>query len=120
MSNISINHLFPPDQISNLPTWRFILHFTLPPKFTQTDLSKAVDELKAVQWKIIQFPFGLDNLTVSEESQSIGIPIEVAENNRRQANALADYESDFWKVCGYMLENGFGDIYYEAIDWQEE
>jgi hypothetical protein len=92
----------------------------VPSKFTQTNLSKAVEQLKAIKWKIIKFPFGLDNLTVSEESQTIGIPIEISEAERQGVNALKDYESDFWKVCAGMLKNGFGDIYYEAIDWQED
>ena len=120
MSKSSINYLFPPDQINHLVSWRFILYFKLPSEFTQKNLNLAVEQLKAAQWKIIKFPFGLDDLTVSKESQTVGVPIEVTEENRKRINALADYESDFWKVCGNMMENGFGDVYYEAIDWQEE
>lgn len=120
MSDTSINYLFPPDQINNLAAWRFILHFKLPSEFTQSNLNRAVEQLKAAQWKIIEFPFDLDSLAVGEESQTIGVPVEVSEENRKRVNALADYESDFWKVCGNMMANGFGDVYYEAIDWQEE
>jgi hypothetical protein len=119
MSKVSINYLFPPDQINNLDSWRFILHFKLLNEFRQANLIQVTEKLKNVQWEIIDFPFGLDNLIASDESQTVSIPIEVTEENRSRINALTDYESDFWKVCGNMMENGFGDVYYEAVDWQE-
>jgi hypothetical protein len=115
----AINYLFPPDQINILPTWRFILHFTLPSEFARTNLERAIAQLKAAEWKIINFPIDLESLQIDNQSRTVPIPIEVTEENRQRINALADYESDFWKVCGNMLENGFGDIFYEAIDWQE-
>jgi hypothetical protein len=48
------------------------------------------------------------------------VPIEVSPERRRRPSSLAEYESDFWKVCGNMAGAGFtGDIYYEAVDWKE-
>jgi hypothetical protein len=117
----SINYLFPADQISNLPTWRFVLHFMAPIAFEPAMLERAIAQLKATDWKIVTFPDGLDSLSLSEESNAVGVPVEVSEKRRRRPNSLADYESDFWKINFNMIDCGFGDLYYEAVDvdWKE-
>jgi hypothetical protein len=116
----AINYLFPPEQIHALPTWRFVVHFVVPPPFNAAALATAVAGMRSAEWKIISFPFGLDALAYDSESQSVDVPIEVSEERRKQPNSLADYESDFWKICGHMGSAGLlGDIYYEAVDWQE-
>jgi len=116
----SINYLFPPEQVESLPTWRFIVHFRVPAEYDPASLARAIAGLRSAQWKIVTFPFGLDALRYDAASESIGVPIEVTEEQRRRPGSLADYESDFWKVCGHMAGAGFvGDIYYEAIDWAE-
>src|SRR5262249_40300086 len=117
MANTGINYLFPPNQINNLPTWRFIVHFKAPLPSADSKVSKAVEQLKTVEWKIIRIPCDLDSLRFDPKNQVLSIPIEVTPERRRQPNALASYESDFWKICGNVLQFGFGDIFYEAIDW---
>ena len=119
VAKTSINYLSPPDQIESLPTWRFVLHFKAPSLFRERSLKRATDELKAVDWKIIEFPLGLDNLSFDVDTGTVGVPIQVPEERRRSPNSLADHESDVWKICGHMVSAGFGDLYYEAIDWRE-
>jgi hypothetical protein len=104
MAKTSINYLFPPAQIEKLPTWRFVLHFKSPSLFRDRKLREAVDGLKAADWKIIEFPLGLDNLPFDAKAGTVGVPIEVSEERRRRPNSLADYESDVWKVSGHMSE----------------
>jgi hypothetical protein len=117
----AINYLFPPDQIHALPTWRFVVHFVVPPPYDAGALAKAVAGMKAADWKIVSFPFGLDAITYNAASQCVDVPVEVPEDRRKRPNSLVDYESDFWRICGNMAGAGFqGDIYYEAIDWQDE
>ena len=116
----SINYLFPPDRIDSLPTWRFILHFKVPNDFSAVTASQATSRLKALEWKAIAFPIELDTLGVDDRNQTFGIPIEVPEVRRRQPGALSDYESDVWKIYGNVLEFGFGDLYYEALDWHQD
>ena len=53
------------------------------------------------------------------ETGTVGVPIQVPEERRRPPNSLADYESDVWKIYRHMVSAGFGDLYYEAIDWRE-
>jgi hypothetical protein len=116
----AINYLFPPEQIHALPTWRFVVHFVVPPPHDPSALAEAVSSLKSAEWKIISFPFGIDAITYDPASNSVDVPIEVPEDRRKRPNSLADYESDFWKICGNMGSAGLlGEIYYEAIDWQE-
>ena len=116
----AINYLFPPDQIHALPTWRFVVHFVLPGPCDPAALARAVAAMKSADWKIITFPFGLDAITYDPQSRSVDVPIEVPEERRKKANSLADYEGDFWRICGNMGGAGLlGDIYYEAVDWQE-
>ena len=74
---------------------------------------------KAAQWKIVTFPFSLDALALNESGRAISVPIEVPEDRRWRPNSLADYESDVWKVMGNVMCDGFGDVYYEAVDWRE-
>jgi len=116
----AINYMFPPDEIHGLPTWRFVVHFVAPPPADAGAVAKAVTSLKAAEWKIITFPYGLDSIAYDHETQSVDVPIEVPDDRRRKPNSLVDYQSDFWKICGNMASAGLlGDIYYEAVDWQE-
>lgn len=114
-----INYLFPPDQILDLPTWRFVLHFTTTPAYQDELRQQAISNLKAAKWKIITFPIELDDLALDETGQALSIPIEVPEDRRKRPNSLQDYESDVWKVMGNVMSDGFGDVYYEAVDWEE-
>lgn len=116
----SINYLFPPDQIDNLATWRFILHFKVPNDFSALTASQVIGRMKSLEWKAITFPIELDTLRVDDSNQTFGIPIEVPEARRRRPGALGDYESDVWKIYGNVLQFGFGDLYYEALDWHQE
>jgi hypothetical protein len=120
MSSSPINYLFPPDQIHNLPTWRFVLHFMVTPQFDQAMLLRAVERLKAADWSIVVFPFGLDGLALDQKGRMVSVPIEVPEDRRRRPDSLAQYESDVWKIIGNMVGSGFGEIYYEAVDWRED
>ncbi len=116
---VAINHLFPPDKINRLPTWRFVLHFKAPNSSPASQIKSAAEHLKAVSLKATTFPFGVDDLVYQPKNGTVAIAIEVPEARRKQANSLADYESDFWKICAAMIKAGFGDVYYEAIDWKE-
>jgi hypothetical protein len=119
MANVSIKYLFPTDQIHNLSTWRFILHFKAPKK-VKPALRDAVAGLKTVEWNIVDFPLPFDKLKLDRKNGTVGVPIEVSEENRYKSGSLQEYEGDFWKICGQMLGAGFGDIYYEAVDWKEQ
>lgn len=119
MAKTGINYLFPPDKINDLPTWRFVLHFKTPTLFRQRKTTKIIEQLKSASFKAVTFPFGLENLEFDQESKTLAVPIEVPQSRRNEPGSLADYESDVWKIYGNMLECGFGDLYYEAIDWQE-
>jgi len=115
----SIHYLFPPDQINKLPTWRFILHFIAPVEDRERKTKEASDRLRNAEWKIIEFPSGVDNLPFDKRTGTVAVRIQVSDANRKRPNALADYESDVWKVYGNMLPGGFGDLFYEAVDWHE-
>ena len=123
---MEINYLFPSEEVENLPTWRFALHFVVTDEYTESVRKQAIANLKAAEWKIIEFPYGLDNLELVETGEALSVPIEVPEDRRRRKNSLADYESDVWKVIGNVLAAGgeeakaFGDLYYEAVDWEDE
>jgi hypothetical protein len=114
-----INYLFPPDQIHELPSWRFVIHFIAPEPFDAKILQQAIANLRAAEWKIVTFPLGIETLSYDEFNNSVGVPVKVNEDARHRPNSLADYESDFWKIADNMAECGFGEIYYEAVDWQE-
>jgi hypothetical protein len=90
-----------------------------PTDFRPAMLERAIAQLKATDWKIVTFPNGLDSLSLSDESNAVGVPVEVSEKRRHRPNSLDDYESDFWKINFNMLDCGFGDLYYEAVDWKE-
>jgi len=120
MSSSPINYLFPPDQIHNLPTWRFVLHFMVTPQFDQAALQRAIERLKGAEWSIVVFPLALDDLALDQNGRMVSVPIEVPDGRRRRPNSLAQYESDVWKIIGNMVGPGFGDIYYEAVDWRED
>ncbi len=114
-----VNYLFPPDQLLSLPTWRFIFHFETTPAYRVEHRQQAIAALKAAEWKIVTFPVPLDDLALDESGRAFSVPVEVPEDRRRQPNSLADYESDAWKLMGNVMCEGFGDIYYEAVDWRE-
>jgi hypothetical protein len=114
---VAINHLFPPNKVNELPTWRFVLHFKAPANAADAT-KQAVERLKTVTLKTVAFPFGLDALAPDDRGM-VAVPIEVPESRRRQMGSLADYESDFWKICAAMMTFGFGDVYYQAVDWRE-
>jgi hypothetical protein len=118
LAKTAINYLFPSNQITKLPTWRFVLHFMAPADYTPATLASAIADLKAAEWKIVSFPFGLDALSIDPTGKAVSVPIEVPED-RRRPGSLADYESDVWKIIGNMVASGFGDLYYEAVDWKE-
>jgi len=115
----SIHYLFPPDRIGSLPTWRFVLHFQAPKLFRERKTRSTAKRLQAAEWKIVRFPFGLDEIPYDSGNRTVAIRVEVSEEDRSRPNALADYESDVWKIYGNMLPDGFGDLYYEAVDWIE-
>lgn len=119
MAKTSINYLFPPEKINELPTWRFILHFKAPMFFKGKKARQAIDALKNAEWKIVGFPTGFDALAINEGTKTLDIPIEVPDERRKRDGSLADYESDVWKIYGNVLQFGFGDLFYEAIDWKE-
>ena len=117
-----IKYLFPPDQINKLPTWRFVLHFVVPPSFGEAELNRAKDLLGAAQWRIIGFPFGLNDLSIRKEARTmlVSVPIEVPADRRKRASALADYESDVWKIFGNMASCGAANLFYQAVDWKDD
>ena len=82
-------------------------------------LSSAIANLKTAEWKIVTFPAGLDSLSLDKTGKAVGVPIEVSNDRRRRPGSIAEYESDIWKIMGNMASCGFGDLYYEAIDWKE-
>ncbi len=106
-----INYLFPPDQINSLSTWRFVIHFIAPDPFDDAILARAIANLTSAEWKIVTFPFGLENLAYEPSNNSVGVPVEVPDEAGQRSGSLAEYESDFWKVAGNMMECGFGEIY---------
>lgn len=112
-----INYLFPPNQITNLPTWRFIFHF--PGSSSPEDINAASKALKQADFKVIQFPAGLD-LGFDPHTSSLDVNVEVPEDVRHQKNALPDYESDVWKILGNMASCGYEEVFYEAVDWADE
>ena len=115
----SINYLFPPDHVEALPSWRFVLHFEAPSWFRARKTARAIAALEAAQFKAIIFPVGLNAHAYDAQKKTWAVPIEVTPERRSQPGALADYESDFWKVYGNVLEHGFGSVFYEAVDWRE-
>lgn len=119
MAKTSISYLFPPDKIVELPSWRFALHFKAPLLFRARKTRSAIQALQQADFKIIEFSRPLEGLEYDAKTKTVGIPVEVSEERRNRSESLSDYESDFWKICGNMLPFGFGDLYYEAVDWQE-
>lgn len=85
-----INYLFPPDQIEQLPTWRFVLHFELPSWFKERKIKKAGQALGAItEWKAIRFACDLNDIPVNEKG-TLDIAIEVPEERRKQSGSLQD------------------------------
>lgn len=115
-----INYLFPPDKIEDLPSWRFYLHFIAPENYTNEMLAVAKENLHSAEFRIIEFPLGIDQISYYEKTNAVSIPYQVTEENRYKANSLELYESDVWKIMGNMAAAGFqSEIYYQALDWQE-
>src|SRR5262245_14294882 len=108
-----INYLFPPDQITNLPTWRFVFYF--PGSSESNDVNAASTALKEANFKVVQFPDGLD-LQFDRKTSSVNVKVAVPEDIRRRNNALADYESDVWRILGNMASCGYEEVFYEAVD----
>ena len=119
MPTSSIHYLFPPDQISTLPTWRFILHFQAPSWPYGAQTKNALAALAGLDLTLVQFPHGLSSPLLNEEMETVGVEIEVSPESRALPNALAEYESDVWKIYASMVSYHFGDLYYEAPDWQD-
>ena len=119
MTKASINYLFPPEKITDLPTWRFVLHFIAPRFFRNKKIRNVAQALKLADFKIIEFTCDLDNLPYDSNNNSVDVSIEVSEGRRENNNSLEEYESDVWCIYGNMLEHGFGDLFYEAVDWPE-
>jgi len=115
----AINYLFPPEQINTLPSWRFVLHFKAPKDRREAQTLAAAEQLKSLQLKAVTFPSGPDTPCYEAKTDTVAIVIEVPEARRRQTGSLADYESDFWKIYAAMVDRGFGDVYYEAVDWRD-
>lgn len=115
-----IYHLFPPDKIHELPSWQFVLHFKAPFFGRGRKTKLAVEALKKIELKAAHFAVDLESLSIDPHSNVLSVPIEVSEERRSEANGLEDYESDVWKIYGNVVEYGFGDLYYEAVDWAEE
>ncbi|MCA9057229.1 MAG: hypothetical protein KDA96_05830 [Planctomycetaceae bacterium] len=114
-----IHHLFPPEELENLPTWRFRLHFVVTAAWHYGLLPQAIANLLTAEWKIIEFSQGIENINLNDSGEVLTVAIEVTENRRQRSGAREDYESDVWKVIGNVMSDGLGDIYYEAVDWQE-
>jgi len=113
-----INYLFPPDQINVLPSWRFVLHFKAPTDQRAAQTTRVAEKLKSLALTAVTFPPDDDMPAYEPKTNTVAIGIEVTEARRQQAGSLADYESDVWKIFAAMHDCGFGDVYYEAVDWQ--
>src|SRR5438105_2322122 len=71
MAKTAINYLFPPDKINELRSWRFVLHFKLSSEVIDKSVQEALRRLRSAEWKIIDFPFGLENLPYDEKSGTV-------------------------------------------------
>lgn len=115
----SINYLFVPERINELPSWRFILHFESPILFKGKAIQKAITELANLDLQAVSFEDDLSKLKHDRQSGCVPLAIGVTEAYRMQPNALETYESDFQKIYAVMLECGFGGLFYEAVDWRK-
>ncbi|HEV8241572.1 MAG TPA: hypothetical protein VGS57_19575 [Thermoanaerobaculia bacterium] len=115
----AINWLFPPKKIHDLPSWRFVLHFIAPEVLTEEVLAGARTALSQLQFKALSIAVPTDSLQFDAKNHALDVPVEVADARRKQPGSLEDYESDFWKIFGTLLGLGFGDVYYQAVDWRE-
>lgn len=120
MAKHSINFFYPPDKITTLPTWRFILSFKLPKSANEELIDKAVAVAKTIEFKAIVFPDGIENVTIDVTNYLMNFNVEVKPERRAQTGSLEDYESDVWKLFGHMIECGFGDLYCDSIDWRDK
>lgn len=120
MGKPGINYLFPPDAIDDLPSWRFQYHFKTPFFGAAKKLRKAAEQIRTVDFKVLVITSDLDQLQIDKKDGAVTIAAEVPEEIRQTEAGREDYESDFWKLWGNMLEFGFKDVFYEAVDWQDE
>ena len=119
MAKTSINYLFPPQEIRELPTWRFVLHFIAPDVAANEAVSSARAALSELQFKALAIAVPIGSLVLDPQNHSLGVPVEVSSERRKQPGSLEDYESDVWKIYGTLIGLGFGDLYYQAIDWRQ-
>lgn len=116
---MAINYLFPPEEINNLPTWRFIFHYVLPRNLDKSVLNKVIEKLKEIEFQVLTFPCGIEKIEYAEVNNSISLPVEVPEAVRRSDEVIIEvYESDVWKIMGNMAGLGLEEVFYEAIDWK--
>ena len=116
MGKFSLSQNFPPDAVNDLPTWRFVLHFAAPKWFAGRAFDKAAAALHEIEFTAVD----PELIELGKSSKWASMQIEVPPDRRAQEGSLEDYESDFWKICGAMTSCGFGDIVYEAVDWEDE
>lgn len=115
-----IHYLFPPEEIENLPKWRFYLHFIAPANYENAMLKAAKDKLLSAAFSIIKFPIGIDEITFEKADNAVSIPYFVSDEDRARNDSLALYEADVKTLTANMAAAGFvSEIYYEAIDWKD-
>ena len=68
-----------------MATWRFIFHF--PGSSNPEDIHAASAALKEADFKVVQFPSGLD-LHFDEQTSSVDVNVEVPEDIRRLRDRL--------------------------------
>ncbi len=56
---MAVNYLFPPNEINNLPTWRFIFHFIAPGNYNEALRYEVIKKLKNADFEIITFLISL-------------------------------------------------------------
>jgi hypothetical protein len=117
LERFRISHLFPPDSIRTLPTWRFVLHFVAPDDGLEAGLRQAMARLPGISWKALRLAVPCDQLSIQRQTGSVAIPVEVPPDRRAQPGSLEDYESDVWKLVAAMIESGFDHLFYESVDF---
>lgn len=84
-----INYPFPPDQIDNLPSWRFVFHFPVE-SVEDFDAADIGTQLEAIEFEVIEFPRGFEPKFVHGRSK-LKCAVEVTEKARRRRGALGRY-----------------------------
>ena len=95
------------------------LHFQAPQDRREAQTLAAAEQLRSLQLKTVHSRLASTTPCYEAKTDTVAIAIEVPEEGRRQAGSLADHESDFWKIYAAMVACGFGDVYYEAVDWRD-